>query len=137
MDVERSRVEGRVEPDGDPGYQLEVPLRRTEEPGGVRGGLQGLTGGRHEPVLPGSGPSGEDTVLVGPVTVGAVRTEGEGEFGEFSRKAAGKNGAVIVVPPRGDPAFAFNSPQVSLAMRTGNGERTESELVVIAGAEGS
>lgn len=56
----------------------------------------------------------------------------EREIGEMDRKTKGKGGAIIVLPPKGDPQFAFNSSMASLAVRVGSETSIRDERVWIA-----
>ncbi|RMD85603.1 MAG: hypothetical protein D6808_04925 [Candidatus Dadabacteria bacterium] len=51
----------------------------------------------------------------------ALRALLDREMAELGRKSSGK-GAVIVMPPKGDPAYTFNSEMVSIGIKTPNYE---------------
>lgn len=53
------------------------------------------------------------------------------EMEELGRKSGGRGGAIIVVPSRGDPTYAFNSEMVSLAWRVGDRGHIRGEEVAI------
>lgn len=53
------------------------------------------------------------------------------EMMELGRKSGGRGGAIIVIPTRGDPAYAFNSEMVSLAWRVGGRDEVRGEEVAI------
>lgn len=63
---------------------------------------------------------------------GSLKEILEREMSEMDRKTKGKGGAIIVVPPHGDPQFAFNSSMVSLGMRVGTADNLRTDKVWIA-----
>ncbi len=58
------------------------------------------------------------------------------EFSELGRKCQGKGGAMILIAKGAKPVFFFNSQMASIAFKSGNSEKIESEDAFIATKEG-
>lgn len=58
------------------------------------------------------------------------------EFAEMERKVYG-HGAIIVIPPQGDPCYAFNADRVSLAYRYGDVNNIRADDVLVDSADGA
>lgn len=61
----------------------------------------------------------------------------DNETDEMERKMPGKGGAIIVIPPRGQPAYSFNSQMVSLGIRTGTSKNIDQSDAFIVYDDGS
>jgi beta-aspartyl-peptidase (threonine type) len=59
------------------------------------------------------------------------------EIDELDRKAPGRGGAIMVVPPAGAPAWAFNTEMVSIGYRWGAANKIECEGVSIEYKDGT
>jgi len=61
----------------------------------------------------------------------------EEEFKELSRKTGPRGGGIIVVPPKGDPTFSFNSQMMSVGIAAGDGHEPSLLKSFVAKSDGT